>query len=88
MLTSLLYHTSPEKTRHKSEETSVFCRFVIKSEVLPLVGALYEYYKDRFFVSTIDKSYIDVDLKGEDSLSVMKNVLTILDTAKKEDKKS
>ena len=63
-------------------------RFVIKSEVLPLVGALYEYYKDRFFVSTIDKSYIDVDLKGEDSLSVMKNVLTILDTAKKEDKKS
>ena len=60
-------------------------RFAIKSETLPLVGALYEAYKDRFFVSTIEKSFVDVELCQEDALSVMKNVLTILDNAKKEE---
>ena len=60
-------------------------RFFIKPEVLPLVGALYEYYKNRFFVSATGKAYVDISLDKDVPLDVMKNALGLLSKAQNDE---
>ena len=57
-------------------------RFTVKQDVLPLVGALYEEFGNRFFVNASEKSYVDIDLKDDLPIDVMKNALNILKEAK------